>query len=987
MKKIYEWGKRILTFALIACMLFDSNMVVLAEEIGETAIGAYESYQEEQAYQQQYDEVQEQVQPEQTNVEKTEDSQQVINEQEAEGENEQSADAITMSSVNLRLPETKQFSDEKEAELTGLYGEPVEVKEHEKVYQVDETHYVTLLTSEANTYETTDGEIKPIDLTLVPKDSQSNEEVEVPSEEQIRDENLDIVYSPKDSAVNVNLPANVTEKQGIQITNEEHTLELFPKEGTYGNATIQDNALLYNGVQDHMDVQYTIDKTGVKEDIILQKWNDQNIFRYTFDASGYDVECKDNQVLIREKKKEEILFVLSAPVMTDAAETESQNITVSFEQERNLGTVTLEADKEWLASAERVYPVKIDPTVTVPTESLIEVTTSTVHGTYQGTGYGYAGYITSEMTGVPGAKDIGRSRMYFAINYNFANSIPSEAKIDSASLNVYQYVNYPQTNATFACYRIKAGWNPGNLTWDNSVGLPLEPSGANSLSGAKHGMHNFDIRETVNNWVQGLADNHGLVVMATDENNYGGAFYTPYSTGTAGQDDFTWDKRPSITINWSVPDPVDMNYHINDTTVALRSMILTDKNGKLQFQGVFADGVATPGATVNYALNDASKQYTGECYASYSYKYPNSSSFDSVFEKGTTKYKDKLGNLQTAYLFTDPEFNVLYNITGTAVKDGITGKTNKSEDFTIYKVTQYDTLPKIANYYGVPLAQIMYDNRVQDMLLVENNTLFIRNPKKNATVPYNPPALDDTEKAKIDAALMGRGLHCEFGFEPINLNTGNFYLNRTDVSIPDYTGDFAIERNYNSKGASLSSVFGRGWSFDYTEQITKDKDGNLRYRRGDGSILIFTEEDGKYTAPEGYELKLERKKVKENKYDFGDGEESYPVYEYTITDTENNVKTFNYFGMLTKIKDEKENQTTLTYDENQNIKEIQSPSGAKYGFTTNEQGYITAIALPNGSTLSYAYDDNGNLISYTDANGAVTRYEYDFYKCSEDIFY
>ncbi len=54
----------------------------------------------------------------------------------------------------------------------------------------------------------------------------------------------------------------------------------------------------------------------------------------------------------------------------------------------------------------------------------------------------------------------------------------------------------------------------------------------------------------------------------------------------------------------------------------------------------------------------------------------------------------------------------------------------KSDDFTIYKVTQYDTLPKIANYYGIPLAQIMHDNRVQDMLLVENNTLFIRNPKK-----------------------------------------------------------------------------------------------------------------------------------------------------------------------------------------------------------------------------------------------------------------
>ena len=974
MKKWDKWKKRILVFVVTGCMLLDSDMAVLAEETQKVVSNLYDEYQTEQLYKKQYEETVGQVQPEQS-AENNDDSKKNLKDAEvlvesAFNEKEQ---------VSLRLPEITKYTDEKEAELTGLYGEPVEVKEHEKVFQVDATHYVTLLTSEANTHESTSGEMRPVDLTLIPKDIEGKEEVKTPTEEEIRDPNLDLIYEPKDSSIDVSFPANVTEERGIEITNKEHTLELFPQEGTYGNATTKDHALLYNSVQENIDVQYSVDTTGVKEDIILREKTEQNEFQYLFDAKGYDVESKDNQIFIREKGKNTILFVLSAPLMSDSDGSQSQKIEISAEKQSDGHTymITVRADKEWLLAEERVYPVKIDPTVTVPTESLIEVTTSTVHGTYHGAGYGYAGYITSAMTGVPGAKDIGRSRMYFAVNYDFRKSIPSEAKIDSASLNVYQYVDYPQTNATFACYRINSPWNAGSLTWDNSVGLSLEPSGENAVSVHKHGMHQFDIRETVNNWVQGITDNNGLVVMATNETNLGGAFYTPYSTGTDGQVDFSWDKRPSITINWSVPDPVNLNYGLNDTTVALRSMVLTDKSGKLQFQGVFADGIATPGAMVGYALNDEKKDYQGVSLASYSYKYPDSSSFDSAFSKGTTKYKDKLGNWQTVYPFTEPEFNVLYYISGTAAKDGIAGQTKKSDDFTIYKVTQYDTLPKIANYYGIPLAKIMHDNRVQDMLLVENNTLFIRNPKKNATVPYNPPALDDTEKAKIDAALMGRGLHCEFGFEPVNLNTGNFYLNRTDVSIPDYTDDFVIERNYNSKGAELASVFGRGWSFDYTEQITKDKDGNLHYRRGDGSILVFTEKDGEYTAPDGYELKLNQKKIKENTFDFGEGEESYPVYQYTITDETNVTKTFNYFGMLTSIEDEKGNQTVLTYDDNYNLREITSPAGIKYEFTTNEEGYITAIQLPNGSTLSYAYDGNGNLISYTDANGAVTRYEYD----------
>ena len=979
MRKKNNWKRRVLAVLLTGCMMLDSNMVVLAEETKEVISGLYDTYQTEQSYKKQYNETMEQVLPEQTNENTDAQRNEAEENNQADPQIKENEETNGKEAVSLRLPEVKTYRDEKEAELTGLYGEPVEVKEHEKTYQVNATHYVTLLTSEANTYETISGEVRPIDLTLIPKDAESEAEVETPTEEEIRDPKLDVVYEPKDSNIEVSLPANVTEERGIEITNKEHTLELFPQEGTYGNATTKDHALLYNSVQENVDVQYSMDKTGVKEDIILREKTEQNEFQYLFDAKGYDVESKDNQIFIREKGKKTILFVLSAPVMTDDEGNQSQDIEMTAEVNTKDDTclITVRADKDWLQAEERVYPVKIDPTVTVPTESLIEVTTSTVHGTYHGAGYGYAGYITSKMTGVPGAKDIGRSRMYFAINYDFKKSIPSEAKIDSASLNVYQYVDYPQTNATFACYRINSPWNAGNLTWDNSVWLSLEPSGENAVSAHKHGMHQFDVRETVNNWVQGIADNNGLVVMATNETDYGGAFYTPYSTGTDGQVDFSWDKRPSITINWSVPDPVDLNYGIDDTTVALRSMIQTDKSGKLKFHGVFADGVATPGATVGYALNDEKKDYQGAAFASYSYKYPDSSAFDNAFEKGTTKYKDKLGNWQTVYPFTEPEFNVLYHINGTAVKDGIIGRTNKSDDFTIYKVTQYDTLPKIANYYGIPLAQIMHDNRVQDMLLVENNTLFIRNPKKNATVPYTPPALDDTEKAKIDAALMGRGLHCEFGFEPVNLNTGNFYLNRTDISITDYTDDFAIERNYNSKGAGLSSVFGRGWSFDYTEQITKDKDGNLRYRRGDGSILVFTEKDGEYTAPSGYELKLDRKKIKENTFDFGEGEENYPVYQYTITDEANVTKTFNYFGMLISIEDEKGNQTVLTYDDNYNIKEITSPAGTKYEFTTNEEGYITAIQLPNGSTLSYTYDENGNLISYTDANGAVTKYEYD----------
>ena len=101
----------------------------------------------------------------------------------------------------------------------------------------------------------------------------------------------------------------------------------------------------------------------------------------------------------------------------------------------------------------------------------------------------------------------------------------------------------------------------------------------------------------------------------------------------------------------------------------------------------------------------------------------------------------------------------------------------------------------------------------KDMLLVEGNTLLIRNPARNKDKPYQPPALTDADKAAIDSQLMGRGLHCEFGFEPINLNTGNFYLEQEDSSVPDYGEALSITRSYNSRGAEAAGAFGRGFSF------------------------------------------------------------------------------------------------------------------------------------------------------------------------------
>lgn len=401
-----------------------------------------------------------------------------------EQSDEQKGEEKEKKEYDIRLPEVEEKKEnEEEQSLRAQYGEPISEDGQEQIYKVDDTHFITYISGEVKTYKDEDGTESPVDLSLV-TDTVENESV----------------YKPSGSPVEVILPEKVDDTQGIQISKGEDTLELLPKDKTYENATVKENALLYNNVDEGDDVQYTITDNGVKEEIILEEWREKHEFTYSFSSKTYEASLEDNQVVIRKKGKKKVLFVLSAPEMVDQAGETSEDITLRLKEKDDQYELTIDASEEWLKDEKRAYPVRIDPTVTVPTENLIDTVTSSVHGTYQGRGYGYVGYITSEMTGIWNAKDVGRTRIYTKVNYNFSK-IPKEAKIDNATYNLYQYIQYPQTNATFTSYKLTQDYDINSLTWDNSVGLTQEPTGENAVSAAKHGMHKFDIRDAVNSWV------------------------------------------------------------------------------------------------------------------------------------------------------------------------------------------------------------------------------------------------------------------------------------------------------------------------------------------------------------------------------------------------------------------------------------------------------------------------------------------------------
>ncbi|OYP45671.1 hypothetical protein CG709_03830, partial [Lachnotalea glycerini] len=195
--------------------------------------------------------------------------------------------------------------------------------------------------------------------------------------------------------------------------------------------------------------------------------------------------------------------------------------------------------------------------------------------------------------------------------------------------------------------------------------------------------------------------------------------------------------------------------------------------------------------------------------------------------------------------------------------------------------------------------------------------------------------------------------------------------------LGDVSTSLAVTGSFAAKGSTRNSSFGRGWQFNYEEQLSKDENENIIYSRGDGSSLTFQKNGNTYTPPEGYDDSLEERVVGTRTVNMGKKDKAYSVYEYTITDHSNTKRIFNEYGYLTQIIDAKGNTITLTYDANYFLQAISSSTGFTYHINCNENGNITAIQLPDGNTLTYGYDDSENLTSFTNELGITLHYCYD----------
>ena len=938
-------------------------------------------------------------------------------------------DRATPSDAERELREPEDFYDI-DAAVDEPAGELVQYNEYYRTYQVGDGEYTTIMGGYSGLYEDEYGEICEIDNTLM----ESNNGASLLS---LFDSST--VYENSSGDLKVYFPEKMKRGEGITLEKGEETMELIPSAGNFKYSSVSNNAIRYCDVFENVDVQYTMLGNMVKEDIILLEKTDRNEFSYRLKIPGLKAAEADNSIIIYKSQKTDPLFVINAPIMIDAAGETSTDITLKLVGGEDGRTVRVTADKEWLEDEERAYPVRIDPGQYVPANEfllcMITQGAPTQHNHWDGPAY--AGYIDNNLK---------NARLYIAFNETDCPTLMSffqqaGAQVTSASLDLTTMTDNSKGETVFQLLVPQAssaadGWDANRITWKTQPEV-MKTDVKQSAPGIGQKLY-FDVTDIFNSWISYQTLQVGFAIRAEVEGPNAAGEGIMLAERFYNRDNQEYG--PRLTVDWDgqLPDVDLANMALDQSTAkVIPAIIETGAKGR-SATGVIIHGVTRAGANVAYTLIGGNGETERSTTAEGEFLYPD---FSETGANLPSSYPPiKASNWESdGYPVEELLRDTIYNfeVTFTAFsedgEDGDGGDTSdesftypedETNSFLIYKVQLHDLAQRIAKHYGVNPNELARDNHLYQNQLTEAGTyLFVRNP--GTAEPYTPEPYTDMELYLLLGLLLGEPTDCYFGLEPVNINTGNFYMAQKDMQMEDLGGTFGISRSYNSLIPEGRSEFGRGWSSNFGEKITLLGDGRILFKREDGAYVPFLKDGDIYRAENGRDLILEPmdsldidygtrddedlEEAEESPASAGitnatpsnaqraaamntedepeepeapeEGDEEIPelpsVAGWKMTALDGTVRVFDGMGFIEYKEDIKGHRTTYVYDKEFSLLRVISASGKTMDITMDDEFRITQVIQPDGGTWTYEYDSAGDLVTVTNPAGSERHYEYD----------
>jgi YD repeat-containing protein len=210
---------------------------------------------------------------------------------------------------------------------------------------------------------------------------------------------------------------------------------------------------------------------------------------------------------------------------------------------------------------------------------------------------------------------------------------------------------------------------------------------------------------------------------------------------------------------------------------------------------------------------------------------------------------------------------------------------------------------------------------------------------------------------------------CLAAGNPINLASGNTYIDETDIRIPGLSNGLMLMRTWNSMWPATQSalqigLFGPNWRSTYEERVFVGSDNYIKYGRGDGSFWSFGFNAGHWSvaAPANVTANL-----------------SWGSSYWTLTFQNGEQRLFDVTsGKLISIIDRNGNTTQLSYDSLDRLVTVTDPVSRHLYFSYGGGGnyLVTAVTSDVGVSTSYSYDSQGRLIQVTEPDLSTLSFQY-----------
>ena len=374
----------------------------------------------------------------------------------------------------------------------------------------------------------------------------------------IREKDLTLVqksggYGVVSSDTDMLLPASA--EDGIEVAHSGLTITINPEKVSFAAKTgvVDGEAYRYaDCFGSGIDLVYTPVLTGLKEDIVMERYFGKRQFSFLVETYGLNLYQRDGQYYFAGGENSDDKLWLGELVIYDAmGKPGTGTMTVEAVEERQQYRVTLTVDEAFLKSAETVFPVTVDPTISLTESGATEyedIEDATVFsnklnlntGTWT---YNTVGYEDSNY-------GVGKTLYRLTCLQNHAGYSAASAD-DITSVLVYIKEGSGSAEQRIRLYAANSPWTESTVTqgnyggYDTTTCYDWDDMGYGSWG-------EFDITDLAKEWKDGTRNmNCGFILVnenETDESADKSLYSSEYSTA---------NKRPYVVATFTGPIALD----------------------------------------------------------------------------------------------------------------------------------------------------------------------------------------------------------------------------------------------------------------------------------------------------------------------------------------------------------------------------------------------------------------------------------------------